>query len=221
MAVLASCSSSGGGGGGVKELSCPSDQKVCDGKCVSRMAVEFGCGDDSCEPCTLESAETMCDSKGDCRVKSCLDNALDCNGFSNDGCEVRPTVDDCGACGMTCRTSAPHTRGATCTTEDPNVETAGAGAGGAAGMLPPHCGISCEPGYLDADSDPRNGCEKALLLTHDVRCDPYPPQNKSACGLFDGVECAYSSPASDCIETFDCIGNGTASYWQLQGAPCP
>ncbi len=134
---------------------CASDQKACEGRCVSKSDPEYGCGSDSCQPCFLPNAQSICDSRQQCAIATCVDNHDDCDGKANTGCEVNldTDVNHCGSC-----------RAEPC-------EVKGAIPACARGR----CAIrKCEPGFKDCNRESDDGCE-VPVLRNDENC--------GACGL--------------------------------------
>lgn len=137
---------------------CPSDQKPCAGKCVSRANPDSGCGADSCRPCVIPNATAHCSQSGACIVASCRGDFLDCNDdgdrANTDGCEVDGAHDPlhCGGCAARPCAVANGTPGC---------------AGG-------HCAIAlCDPGYRDCNHSSQDGCEVDVSSTpeHCGHCD--------------------------------------------------
>ena len=131
---------------------CPSDQKACDGKCVSRANPDSGCAADSCRPCVIPNATAHCSMTGACIVASCRGDFLDCNedGDSDDtdGCEVDSAHDPlhCGGC-------------------DAKPCLVAHGTPGCAGR---HCAIAlCDSGYRDCNHSAQDGCEVDVSSSHE------------------------------------------------------
>jgi uncharacterized repeat protein (TIGR01451 family) len=109
-----------------------------------------GCG----IPCAPANAVGACN--GACGVGSCAPGFSNCNGMAADGCEYNDAgfgsdAANCGGCGNAC---APPNAAGSC----------------AAGL----CAIgSCQPGFVDLDASPVNGCEYACtaLFPSDATCD--------------------------------------------------
>ncbi|MDX2013190.1 MAG: hypothetical protein SFW67_23545 [Myxococcaceae bacterium] len=87
--------------------------------------------------CMVTNATPRCVA-GQCDIGQCTMPFDDCNGRLTDGCEVNTSndVNHCGMCGRRC-TAAGAT--GTCTNGQ--------------------CGFTCNPGFVDLDQDPANGCE--------------------------------------------------------------
>ena len=130
---------------------CPSGSKACNAQCVDVQDPNHHCGDTTkCLPCDIANAIAICDPAGACAIGTCstVTNAMgaaseiwaDCSNDASDGCEVDLLHDakNCGSCGNVC--SLSHVSETVCN-------------GGACGIL------ECVPGYLDCDSNPRDGCE--------------------------------------------------------------
>lgn len=141
---------------------CPSDQKACDGRCVSRQNPDFGCAADGCRPCVIPNATAHCSATGSCIVASCRGDFLDCNRdgdrASTDGCEVDGAHDPlhCGSCSAKA-----------CTVVH--------GAPGCAGG---RCAIAlCDDGYRDCNHNSLDGCEVSVDSSDEhcghceTRCD--------------------------------------------------
>ncbi len=101
--------------------------------------------------CALANATPIC-SAGTCAIDTCNAGFGNCDGNPANGCEgslSAPT--SCGMCGRTCPTpTGPHTV--------PRCSASGASF---------TCGIACEAGYLDCDSNLANGCEATGSCTVD------------------------------------------------------
>jgi hypothetical protein len=113
----------------------------CEVDLTSSLANCGGCG----VACAPPNAAAAC-TQGACRVSACLGTWRDCNHAVNDGCEVNIAADtqNCGGCGTVC--SLPFAVPA-CTN------------GG--------CAIAqCQPGHVDLDGLPGNGCEYACTPTN-------------------------------------------------------
>jgi Cys-rich repeat protein len=134
-------------------------------------------------PCALPNASPRC-VNGMCQVAGCNFGFGDCDMNPLNGCET-PTssdVNNCGGCGMKC--ALAHAT-AKCTL----------------GM----CQIgACDPGWVDCNKDPSDGCEV------DITSDP---MNCGGCGKVcssqNGVaSCNASSCQIKCNQNFaDCDGN--------------
>jgi hypothetical protein len=122
----------------------------------SEAACSIGrCRLDACAPGfvnldRLENNGCECElSNGGVEICDARDN--DCNGVVDDGFDLLTSVEHCGTCNRRC-------------------EFPQAGVSCAAGM----CRLaSCNPGYLDLDGNPRNGCEYRCSPTNDNQeiCD--------------------------------------------------
>lgn len=89
-------------------LSCDGGDKVCQNACVAINDPGYGCGQTTCQPCALFSADAGCQN-GKCSVGACNLGHSDCDDASANGCESDPQNDpkNCGACGNAC-TAPPH-----------------------------------------------------------------------------------------------------------------
>lgn len=124
----------------------PSVRKYCADTtiCGNNTVPSFGCNSDSCDPCPAAPANmwSVCGDDGSCAF-ACPLSTLDCDQDPSNGCEAdRATIENCGACGVSC----PLPDNAT-----------------------PRCGIvdglqacvvgECTEGFYDLDNDVSNGCE--------------------------------------------------------------
>lgn len=86
---------------------CASNQKKCNGNCVSMDDPAFGCGTASCNACAATNATATC-TAGKCAVKACDPGFADCNEKASDGCESDLSKStSCGKCGEKCGASKP------------------------------------------------------------------------------------------------------------------
>ncbi len=87
--------------------------------------------------CTVANGTPTC-TTGQCRVNTCNAGFRDCNMSATDGCETNITNDaaNCNGCGLAC--SRPFAVG-TCMNST--------------------CNFVCQPGRVDLDGNPTNGCE--------------------------------------------------------------
>lgn len=89
--------------------------------------------------CEIANASTTC--SGDvCEFVSCLPGYSDCDTAIANGCESRAAddVNNCGVCGLICKTSQSQT--ASCDVGQCQIPT-------------------CFAGYSDCNNDPADGCE--------------------------------------------------------------
>lgn len=133
-----------------------------------------GGGSGGCE-CLLPHAAAHC-VDGGCAILGCLDGYLDCNGDPADGCEVDPrtNVDNCGKCGDAC-----------------TVATNGTPI-----CVDAVCEAQCDPGFLECDGDPSNGCEASIAVFEDKDEDGYGISStwKEACAPSPG----WAAKIGDC-----------------------
>src|SRR5439155_20046331 len=93
------------------------DEKSCSGVCRSVFDPQFGCGPSTCAPCARANAAVDgCDATGHCRLGACSPGFENCNGKSDDGCEVNLATDSdhCGTCATKCGDGKPKAT-ASCT----------------------------------------------------------------------------------------------------------
>ncbi|MGK3992346.1 hypothetical protein [Sorangium sp. So ce1024] len=115
--------------------------------------------------CALANASESC-VDGDCVLGACNAGFADCDGNTANGCEVNTSTSlaNCGGCGTVCAlpNAAEACLGGTC------VLTA------------------CEPGFVNCDGDPANGCEvnTASDLAHCGGCN---------------IACALPNAAEACL----------------------
>jgi hypothetical protein len=148
---------------------CDASNKACDGRCVSKLDPEYGCGNASCQPCVLPNATSVCDATEQCAVAACFENHEDCDTQASNGCEVNLDTDmaHCGACD-----AAP-------------CEVAGAHAACARGQ----CAIrKCQPGFKDCNRLDEDGCEFAYSPVE-------PPMDDAGQSSEAGTEAICPSPA--------------------------
>ncbi|MFK7986444.1 MAG: hypothetical protein AB8I08_10460 [Sandaracinaceae bacterium] len=88
-------------------VDCDMGAHACDGQCVSDADMDFCAGADRCSPCPTGApnvASVACEERA-C-VNTCEAGYFDCDGNPDNGCEVRPDLDDdprnCGGCGVDC-----------------------------------------------------------------------------------------------------------------------
>ena len=130
---------------------CPERTKPCFGKCVSKDLPQYGCGRAGCIPCGLPHAKANCNAESVCGIAECVPPFADCDQDPTNGCEVNTyeSLQYCGGC--TNVEICPPAAGL------PHVKTMGCGNR--------VCYVrQCEPGYLDCDQEPTNGCEYAVAV---------------------------------------------------------
>ncbi len=135
------------------EQGCAPGSKACEVEpgqlsCVSSAEAEFGCGRESCVPCTLPHAVEVCGADGDCAIATCQPGYENCDQVAKNGCEVEleSTYDACGSCSNSCEDAVrgmPHALSAEC--------------------LAGRCEVGvCQEGHADCDGAATNGCETPL-----------------------------------------------------------
>jgi hypothetical protein len=124
----------------------------CDHSAGNGCEVNIGADINNCGHCggvcNLAHTSQLC-SSGACVVGTCNNGFADCNGLSQDGCEVNTTTDNsnCGGCGANCSTE--------CTG---NVT--------ATSCVASTCEITgCSSGHYNIDGTCSDGCECAYLGT--------------------------------------------------------
>lgn len=119
---------------------CPPEPKSCGGRCVAVDDPAYGCGEDTCAPCSFPQGVAVCAS-GACTLAACAAGFGDCDLAPANGCESPvDTAERCGACDVAC--ALDHA-------EPACVDAA--------------CAIaSCEDGFGDCDGIVDNGCEADL-----------------------------------------------------------
>lgn len=121
--------------------------------------------------CAAPNAEVIC-QVGECRIERCAPGFVDYNADYADGCE-----DDCiiTAGGReSCDGADNDCDGATDETFDFGTDLGHCGACGVQCPYPPNgapacldgeCGVAeCDPGWVDLDGDPSNGCEYSCTI---------------------------------------------------------
>jgi hypothetical protein len=93
--------------------------------------------------CALPHATPTC-SGGQCLIQTCDVGYDNCNGTASDGCEVQLATDPlhCGNCATVC-----------------SSQNATASCSGGT------CHFTCNPGFVDLNNDPSDGCEYACTFT--------------------------------------------------------
>jgi hypothetical protein len=163
----------------------------CDGEvengCEQPLRDNAHCG--GCDqPCAPFSAEGDC-AGGTCAITLCLDDHVDCNGLSGDGCEATlDSAEHCGACGAACE--LPNTTALICTGAPLGCEVDHTCSG--TGCVPGAPENGCAPGFGDCDGNPRNGCETPLDTLSDC----------GACG----DECRVANGISECADGCGFLG---------------
>ena len=146
-----------------------------------------GCG----KSCPVQNDTPGC-SGGTCTVGTCNAGFGDCNGNPADGCEDNTGTDpnNCGGCGKACNVgnNTPACSGGTCTVG------------------------ACNPGFLDCNGDPLDGCEVNTNTNH---------ANCGACG--NVCNAASNCVGGTCAEASNLVTNayqprgiavdGTNLYW--------
>lgn len=140
---------------------CPEGEKLCGDQCESTSDERFGCAGAGCSPCALHRALATCSPEGQCAVAACVGVYEDCDGKSENGCEVNTDQDpeNCGRCGVSC----------------PSVEGAEVACGNASCYI-----LSCGEGRADCNYKLEDGCEVDLSTD---------PSHCGACGLTCSEEC--------------------------------
>lgn len=127
--------------------------------------------------------------------RACAIGYADCNGVSDDGCEVAlGSTSDCKGCGEECLNDHGVT---TCSPSDD------------AGL--PTCSPTCAPGYADCDLNPNNGCETNIHSDafHCGSCGKACTANGGT-PLCQGGLCGVSScnfGFGDCSNSGACVSN--------------
>ena len=161
-AGAAGAAGSGGAAGG-----CGTNQKWCDGGCVSSLSTTHGCNGPSCDPCTDYPNSSPTCSSGACSIY-CSSGWGNCDGNLANGCEQHVDVSDaanCGKCGRTC--SANHASSTSCD------------------------GASCKP----VCTSPYANCNESSKLSPDDGCESNLNSSSSHCGRC-GYKCSAQGGVS-------------------------
>ena len=124
--------------------------KICDGKCVAYDDPDYGCTQDTCDPCPInDNTEYGCVNH-ECIVTGCKPGYYSCNGDPTDGCETDIwSADNCGTgqdgCGHPC--SPSNTDSASCLNGQCTI-------------------VKCKELFADCNHDPNDGCETNLRDIH-------------------------------------------------------
>jgi len=163
--------------------------------CESRHRENANCG--ACGvACAADNAMTSCLS-GECAITLCTSGFEDCDGDAMNGCEANVASDPntCGGCGTACPAD-PANAASTCTMGS--------------------CGVTCDPGYADCDTNPANGCETFLGSVDTcggcaIRCDGATPvcSGSTATGFSCTAGCAAGETqcGSSCVDLMTDAGN--------------
>jgi hypothetical protein len=95
-----------------------------DGGCAHDLPCDPGLPP-TCDRCDFFGANETCSPEGECIMGECIEPFLDCDGAEANGCEVRQSDANCGACGLACDAGETCLAGL--------CESAGFGSAGAAG----------------------------------------------------------------------------------------
>jgi hypothetical protein len=89
--------------GELSDGKCPNDQKLCDGRCVSKSNPMTGCALATCAPCVLPNALATCSPTLDCAVAACVGDYKQCTDAEM-GCKTDLAHDpmNCDACRNVC-----------------------------------------------------------------------------------------------------------------------
>ena len=111
-----------------------------DNGCEANLKTDASNCDACGTKCSIANATAICNS-GKCTIGSCNSGFADCDGDASNGCETNITADanHCGSCSKVC-----------VSTNGTAICTDGA------------CGINCNAGFGNCDSDVTNGCETNL-----------------------------------------------------------
>lgn len=86
---------------------CRPNEHACYGQCVSDNDPAYGCGDETCAPCSLGHATATCAAKT-CVISECDKGYADCDLSAATGCEGDLSkATSCGTCNTVCAPAAP------------------------------------------------------------------------------------------------------------------
>ncbi len=130
---------------GMCGLACPKGTANCPGdptgQCDTTLGTNKNCAfcSDACNLANSNSQCMMMNGNEVCSLVACNTGFANCDMIAANGCETNSQTDanNCGSCGNVCP-SGPNST-AVC-----NGST---------------CGLNCDPGFLDCDGNPTNGCE--------------------------------------------------------------
>ncbi len=175
---------------------CGSNEKRCDGVCVSKDNPAYGCAADACTPCSVPYANDVTCRAGECGAATCQTGRADCNNRGMDGCEADlGTPATCGNCTTACPSNLVCVPGSGCLSGCPGTLVNCDGACVDLATSPSHCGtcsnacagapnavpscaasgctLTCNSGYDQCDGDGTNGCEAKLPYYTDGDADGY------------------------------------------------
>ncbi len=172
---------------GIKDDGSPGAGQPCETNCPNGQCLG------ECKPgetvCTGTAAGLICIGGIGPTGELCDGKDNDCDGVIDNGFDLQTDPMNCGACNVQCQ--------------------------GADKCVAGKCQFSCQPGYVDLDGNPGNGCE--------YKCPVFPPVAETCNGLDDdcnglvddnptdvGVACSDSCPAPAA-----CVASGNCSPYQI------
>jgi len=187
---------------------CATGQACCAGACVDTLSNPAACGTCTTMCAGATNATPAC-AAGSCGI-ACNAGFADCDGNAANGCEANTATNPmhCGACGTACR----------------------AGPGATASCAMARCASACDPGFLDCDMDPSNGCE-VNGTTNPASCGACGaacPARANAAGTCAGGRCGIAcqpgfadcdgDAANGCEVALDAVGSCGACGRACSGA---
>lgn len=134
---------------------CSSDQKKCNGACVSRNDPAYGCAATDCLPCSIPFAKNATCKAGACAADSCAAGQGDCDGDPKNGCEAsfsNPAT--CLDCKTKCGIGTPLCAPTGCVSSCPGGLTECNGACVDIKTSLDHCGMCERKCAAPANGDP-------------------------------------------------------------------
>lgn len=212
---------------------CATEQKVCNGACVSRGDPAYGCGAADCLPCSVPFAKNATCKAGACAADGCADGHGDCDGDSKNGCEASfSSPATCVDCKTKCGVAAPLCAPTGCVSSCPGALTECSGACVDTKTSLDHCGTCGRKCAAPANGDPvclnstcafacRTGFGDCVDNPAKV-CNPLPKWYRDEDG--DGVgsavsvqACAapagYVAASGDCLDTNGQVHPGQLAYF--------
>jgi hypothetical protein len=129
----------------LSDKKCPSDQKLCYGKCLPKGNPMTGCALETCAPCVFEHATATCSPTFACAIASCVGDYYHCTSTSCDT-DLAHDPNNCGGCNVVCLPK-DHAK--------PGCSDRACAVGG------------CDTGWEDCNRMYDDGCETNLLSNHD------------------------------------------------------
>lgn len=215
---------------------CGGDRFTCNGACVAKTDVNYGCGSAACAPCSVPFAKGVKCAGAACVPDGCVAGRDDCDKDPANGCEASLASPlTCGACGTKCPDAARLCSGGTCVASCPSgltecsgscvdtrtsIESCGlcdrkcnAPANGDPVCLNGSCSFTCRSGFGDCTNNPAKACDPLPKFYKDEDGDKV----GGATSVFAcAAPAGYVTTGGDCLDTNSNVYPGQAGFF---GAP--